>query len=89
MADGALAEEAVGETLEELRREGWTVMHDVVFGEEGELPALSGNKKRVLSLEDVYDYAKHLVKDLLPCQEVYCKSTDNLIQRHIPLAHVR
>jgi hypothetical protein len=56
---------------------------------EGKLPELPQGEGGVLSLEDVYDYAKHRVRALMPGQETYCKSTDDLIQRHIPLARVR
>jgi Nuclease-related domain len=48
---GARAEESVGETLNELRREGWIVMHDIVQPGEGNVDHLISGPNGVYLIE--------------------------------------
>ena len=48
---GARAEEAVGDTLNELRREGWTLMHDVVQRGEGNIDHIASGPNGVYLIE--------------------------------------
>ncbi len=61
---GALAEEAVGNALDELRREGWTLMHDVRQIGEGNIDHIAAGPTGVYLIETKatrYDL-RHLTK---------------------------
>jgi Holliday junction resolvase-like predicted endonuclease len=61
---GAQAEEAVGETLNELRREGWVLMHDIERVGEGNIDHIASGPDGVFLVETKarrYEEA-HLVK---------------------------
>jgi len=48
---GARAEESVGETLDELRREGWILMHDVEQDREGNIDHIASGPNGVFMIE--------------------------------------
>jgi len=76
MFDGALAEEAVGETLNELRRERWIVMHDVEQRYEGNIDHLVSGPNGVYLVET--KLRRYETRDLVKAMRQAMKIHDEL-----------
>jgi len=73
---GARAEESVGETLNELRREGWIVMHDVEQEREGNIDHIASGPNGVFMIET--KLRRYEDRDLVKAKRQAAKLHDEL-----------